>query len=129
MMTINLNVPKGWYELTQKQLRYLLFLLSEEYTATAIKMLCLFRWTSLRVLNYADDGILLQLNKTQFLINALQIAEAVSSLSWIDGLPKIPVRIESIGRCHALKADFQGVPFETFIVCEKPLSRFLAHKE
>lgn len=37
MMTINLNVPKGWHELTQKQLRYLLFLLSEEYTATAMR--------------------------------------------------------------------------------------------
>ena len=128
MMTINLNVPKGWHELTQKQLRYLLFLLSEEYTATAIKKLCLFRWTNLRVLNYADDGILLQLNKTQFFINALQIAEAVSSLSWTDELPKIPVRIESIGRCHALKADFQGVPFETFIVCENLYQGFLHTK-
>jgi hypothetical protein len=128
MMTINLNVPKGWHELTQKQLRYLLFLLSEAYTATAIKTLCLFRWTSLRVLNYADDGILLQLNKTQFFINALQIAEAVSSLSWMDGLPKIPVRIESIGKHHALKADFQGVPFETFIVCENLYQGFLHTK-
>jgi len=55
MMTINLNVPKGWHELTQKQLRYLLFLLSEEYTAPAIKTLCLFRWSS--SIAYSDTSV------------------------------------------------------------------------
>ena len=37
MQTINITVPKGWHELSQKQLRYVFFLLSEEYTVTAIK--------------------------------------------------------------------------------------------
>ena len=36
---INIAVPQGWRELTQKQLRYLFFLVSEGYNSTAIKTL------------------------------------------------------------------------------------------
>ena len=39
MRTINITVPQGWRELTQKQLRYLFFLVSEGYNSTAIKTL------------------------------------------------------------------------------------------
>ena len=46
MLTINITVPRGWHELTQRQLRYLFFLISEGYSSTAIKTLCLFRWFS-----------------------------------------------------------------------------------
>ena len=37
MQTINITVPKGWHELTQKQLRYLYFLIPEYYSSTAVK--------------------------------------------------------------------------------------------
>ena len=79
MQTINITVPTGWHSLTQKQLRYLLFLISE----------------------------------------------AVTSLAWTDRFPQMPVRFERIGRHRALRADFQGVPFETFIVCENLYQGFL----
>ena len=46
MQTINITVPKGWHELTQRQLRCLFFLISEGYSSTAIKTLCLFLWFS-----------------------------------------------------------------------------------
>jgi hypothetical protein len=55
MQTINITVPKGWHELSQKQLRYVFFLLSEEYTAPAIKTLCLFRWSS--SIAYSDTSV------------------------------------------------------------------------
>ena len=35
MQTINITVPKDWHKLTQKQLRHLFFLLSEEYCGHA----------------------------------------------------------------------------------------------
>ena len=37
--------------LTQKQLHYLFYLISEEYTSTEIKTLCLLRWTGLKVIS------------------------------------------------------------------------------
>ena len=128
MQTINITVPKGWHELSQKQLRYVFFLLSEEYTAPAIKTLCLFRWSGLKVIAHQKGQFHLRLDKTEFFITALQIAEALSSLAWLDELPKIPVRLEKIGRQRAVRADFQGGSFETFIVCENLYQGFLHTK-
>lgn len=128
MQTINITVPKGWHELSQKQLRYVFFLLSEEYTAPAIKTLCLFRWSGLKVIAHQKGQFHLRLDKTEFFITALQIAEALSSLAWLDELPKIPVRLEKIGRQRAVRADFQGVSFETFIACENLYQGFLHTK-
>ena len=125
MQTINITVPQGWHELTQKQLRYLFFLVSEGYNSTAIKTLCLFRWSGLRVISQRQRQFYLRLNKTEFFVTALQIAEAVTSLAWTDRFPQMPVRFERIGRHRAVRADFQGVPFETFIVCENLYQGFL----
>ena len=113
MQTINITVPRGWHELSQKQLRYLFFLVSEGYNSTAIKTLCLFRWSGLRVISRKQGQFYLRLNKTEFFVTALQIAEAVTSLAWTDRFPQMPVRFERIGRHRAVRADFQGVPFET----------------
>lgn len=125
MQTINITVPRGWHELSQRQLRYLFFLISEGYSSTAIKTLCLFRWSGLRVISRKQGQFYLRLNKTEFFVTALQIAEAVTSLAWVDSYPKMPVRFERIGRHRAVRADFQGVPFETFIVCENLYQGFL----
>ena len=128
MQTINITVPRGWHELTQRQLRYLFFLISEGYSSTAIKTLCLFRWSGLRVISQKQGQFYLRLNKTEFFVTALQIAEAVTSLAWTDRFPQMPVRFERIGRHRAVRADFQGVPFETFIVCENLYQGFLHTK-
>lgn len=125
MQTINITVPQGWHELTQKQLRYLFFLVSEGYSSTAIKTLCLFRWSGLRVISRKQGEFYLRLNKTEFFVTALQIAEAITSLSWLDTMPQMPVRLERIGWHRAVRADFQEVPFETFIVCENLYQGFL----
>ena len=43
--TINLIVPRGWHELDDKPLRYLLGMLADDYSSAEIRTLCLFRWT------------------------------------------------------------------------------------
>ena len=88
MQTINITVPQGWHELTQRQLRYLFFLVSEGYSSTAIKTLCLFRWSGLRVISRKQGQFYLRLNKTEFFVTALHIAEAVTSLAWTDRFPQ-----------------------------------------
>ena len=125
MQTINITVPKGWHELTQKQLRYLYYLISEGYSSTAIKTLCLFRWSGRRVLSRKRGQFYLRMGKVEFFVTALQIAEAITTLSWLDDIPPMPVRLERIGWHRAVRADFQGVPFGTFIACENLYQGFL----
>ena len=64
MQTINITVPRGWHELSQKQLRYLFYLISEGYSSTAIKTLCLFRLSGLRVISRKQGQFYLRLNKS-----------------------------------------------------------------
>ena len=71
MQTINITVPRGWHELTQRQLRYLFFLISEGYSSTAIKTLCLFRWSGLRVISRKQEQFYLRLNKTPCLVSLI----------------------------------------------------------
>lgn len=46
MKTININVPRGWHELDDKQLRYLFGLLAYDYSSAEIRTLCLLRWSA-----------------------------------------------------------------------------------
>ena len=125
MQTINITLPQGWHELTQKQLHYLFYLIAEEYTSTEIKTLCLFRWAGLKVISRKLGQFYLRMNKMEFFVSPLQIAEAITSLAWMDELPLMPVRLERIGRHKAVSANFQGVPFGAFIACENLYQGFL----
>lgn len=64
------------------------------------------------------QGIYVQKGKQRFVITALQVAQTVAALDWLRTLPAYPIRLQRIGSLRAIPADFQGVPFETFIVCD-----------
>ena len=67
---------------------------------------------------YGEKGYMCKKGKQRFVITALQVAQAVAALDWLRTLPAYPIHLQRIGRLHAIPADFQGVPFETFIVCD-----------
>ena len=48
-ISINLNVPKGWHELDDKQLRYVYSLIAREFSADEIKTLALPKWATPKV--------------------------------------------------------------------------------
>ena len=53
--TIYLKLPTRWEELTQKQLRYLFYLIAQGYSIDEVKAFCLFRWNKITVLHRIDD--------------------------------------------------------------------------
>ena len=117
--TIDIKLPTRWEDLTQKQLRYLFTLIAQGYSIDEVKAFCLFRWNKISILHrYGEKGYMCKKSKQRFVITALQVAQAVAALDWLRTLPAYPIRLQRIGRLHAIPADFQGVPFETFIVCD-----------
>ena len=56
MITLNLTLPTCWQELTATQLRYVFFLLSQNYTAEEVKTFCLCRFGGLKVLERTATG-------------------------------------------------------------------------
>ena len=151
--TINLTVPTGWEQLDEQQLRYVFGLLAQGLPSPQVKTYCLFRWTGMQVMHkygrgwwckFADGefrkrnsgGTSANSNKfglrsacTEFVIMSEQVNTAIAALDWIDSLPSKPVRISRIGKHRALTADFQEVPFETFIICDNLYQGYLSAKD
>lgn len=152
--TINIDfiVPQGWHELTDAQLRYVYNLIALEMSSEEIAVTCLLHWSDTRVIGRQPDGAYLLQQGTNrasrkqrracsdsaeaqpiagrsqqlFDVKPLAIAELAGEIRWLADLPKVPVRISSLRRKPALAADFQGVPFETFIICDNLYQGLLA---
>lgn len=130
VVNIDLKLPTGWEVLTDKQLRYVFALLSQGFTATEVKTYCLCRWAGLKILHrYGNNGWACRHGKQEFILTAEQVERATYALGWLDNVPTMPVRIARIGRHRAVPADFEGVPFETFIVCDNLYQGYLTTKQ
>ncbi len=125
---VNLEVPKSWEELSQEQLKYYYFVLTMCQSAAEVKTYCLCRWSGLEVLYPFGTGFMCRHEGREFLLKPQQVAAAIQSLDWTDTLPTRPVRLERIGKYRALPADFQEVPFETFIICDNLYQGYLSAK-
>ena len=129
MQTISINfiVPQGWHELSDKQLRYVYQLLADEFATDEIKTLCLLQWSGTKVIGKQDSGsYLLKRGKFLFEVTPLTLAEVMPSLGWLDAIPASPVRLKKLRNHASVDAEFQGVPFETYIVVENLYQGFLS---
>jgi hypothetical protein len=127
MQTINFTVPQGWHELSDKQLQYVYRLLADNYAIDEMKTLCFLRWTGTKVIGkQPSEKYMLRHDDTYFEVSPVDFAALLQSLNWLAVLPTVPIRIASIARHHALAADFQGVAFEKFLVCENLYQGFLS---
>lgn len=124
-MAVDFCLPTGWAELTQKQLRFVYSLIAADYSLDEVKTLTLLKWNGCKVIARDNGGFVLQKGKTVFSVKPIQITEATQSLDWLAELPPYPVRLERISRCQAVAADFQGVPFESYIIVENLYQGFL----
>ena len=125
MITLNLTLPTCWQELTQTQMRYVFFLMTQNYTADEVKTFCLCRFGGLKVLERTDTGYRVMYENNPHIITALQIAEQLPCLAWLDELPLVPVRIPNIGKHKAVAADLTGVPFSDYLCCDNLYTGYL----
>ena len=116
-ISINLNVPQGWHELDDAQLRYVYSLIAKEFAADEIKTLALLHFSGCKVIARHDkNSFLLKHGKDMFQTSGTQLAEVIPSLGWLDAIPASPVRLKKLHSHASVDAEFQGVPFETYIV-------------
>lgn len=134
--TINLTLPKGWADLTQEQLRYLLqtmvevqtanrnrgYRSMEDYSAQSmaqVATLCLLKWSGLKVVCAYGDGWLVAHEGEEFRLTTAQIAAAADTLGWAKELPGEPVRLERADGATAVAADLsEDFSFDNWLSCE-----------
>lgn len=126
MVNINITLPTCWQELTPSQLRYVFFLLSENYSAEQVKTFCFCRFGNFQIIEHTDNDLyLVKYEQNTHLITAQQIAEQLTHLSWLDDLPLVPIRLPYIGKHHAAPADLAGVPFSDYLACDNLYQGYL----
>lgn len=125
IMTIDLTFPTCWQDLTPKQLRYVFFLLTQNYSADEVKTFCLCRFAGLHIIAHENNTFHVVLDNRSFHLSALQVAEQLSHLDWLDTLPLYPVRLPSIGKNQAISADLTGLPFADFLALDNLYQGFL----
>ena len=76
-----------------------------------------------------DDGIFCHYEGKPYFITSLQIAEAISQLSWLERLPLVPVRLPLIGKLQPVEADLSGITFEAFLILENLYQGYLVTKD
>ena len=128
-INIDLKVPTSWEKLNEKQLRYVFGLIAHGFAMQQIKTYCLFRWSGMDVMQKYGNKWWCKHGKKEFLLTTAQVNAAVKSMDWLDNLPASPVRLKRIGKYRAVAADFQEVPFETFIICDNLYQGYLATKQ
>lgn len=125
--TINLTIPDGWNKLNEGQLRYLYALIADEFSSDEVKTLALLKWGGCRVVaRNGPKANLMKMGKVLFEVSAEQLAEVLPMLGWMDELPTSPVCLEKIGGHGCVAPDFQGVPFEAYLVVENLYQGFLS---
>lgn len=125
-ISINFQIPASWSELSDKQLRYVYQLIAGDFSSDEIKTLCLLRWGSAKVIGRQDSGsYLLKKGKAIFEVTPLTIAELLPHLAWLGAMPTMPVRPVKLKHRQAIAADFQNVPFETYIVVDNLYQGYL----
>lgn len=124
-MTLNLIVPTCWQELTQKQLRYVYYLIAQGFSQTAVQTYCLCRWAGLEIICPEGDGYRVRHAYNIHHINAEQLTEVLSRIDWLNRLPIVPLRLQEIQGCQAVAADLQGISFESYLVLENLFQGYL----
>ena len=122
---IDLSIPKGWQELSDKQLRFVYRLLNGTYSLAQVKTMCLIKWGEMRVLRQEGALFIMRYKKQVFPISALQIAEAIQNMEWLGDFPQFPVRLSRIGFHRPVRADFQDVSFEDFLTLDNLYQGYL----
>ena len=129
-LSINLAIPKSWNELDDNQLRYIYTLITNDFSLDEIKTLALLKWSGCKVVVQSKDGgFIIKNGKDIFQISINQIAELLPFLDWLDNLPQSPVCLGRIRNRNSVTPDFQGVPFETFLIVENLYQGFLTTKQ
>ena len=128
----NLSLPKDWQSLSDSQLQYFFKQLSNDLPIEEILTLCLFKWADIRVLCKTHDGNYLikqrHAPKHEAVLTIRQVQAATASLDFLQQFAPLPVRINKIRRAAAIAADFQAVPFSTFISADNYYQGFLHTK-
>ena len=132
--TLVLHTPHSWSELTQDQLRYVLYLLTQGWDEWQVKSYLFCRFAGVKVLNEKKDGWLCEVKteegkKLRFFLELWQVREFCEEFNFIFDGKGADNRLDFIGRFKAADVELHDVPFYNYIVCDNYYQNFLQSEQ
>lgn len=128
--TLNLHVPHSWSELTQDQLRYALFLLTQGWEEWQVRTYLFARFAGIDVLNEKKDGWLCEVEtdkgkKTRFFLELWQIRSFCEAFDYVFDGNGADNRLESIGLYKAADVELYDYPFEYYLIADNYFQQYM----
>ena len=112
----DLSLSKSWADLSDPQLIFFFRQLATDKPMAEIQTLCLCQWANVLVRCHLYGCVyLVQHGKQQATLTLHQFVCAITALDLLKSFSPYPIRIRTIGKVRPMEADFQGVPFSSFI--------------
>lgn len=132
---MSFTIPKGWEELTQEQLRYVIRLLwlynSQADWQQRIKTAAFLYFADIEVVSLTDKGWLCRGRRhgTAFLLDPDLLPSIMQHVEWITETEKMTVRIERAGKHKAVDFELQELPFGEYLKAENNFQSYLQSKD
>ena len=126
----NLSLPTDWQSLFDSQLLFFFRQLATDKPMAEIQALCLCQWANVLVRCRLYGSVyLVQHGKQQATLTLHQFVCAITALDFLKSFSPYPIRIRIIGKARPMEADFQGVPFTSFILHRQHPLRMGFHRQ
>ena len=132
---VDVSMPRGWDELSQRELEYVLTALSLFAPGQAAAYAFL-RLAGLRVEGRPESGskrIYLTVRRgwrrKRFAVGRWQLAWAARQMDWVAEPPSSPVRLAVIDGMHAIDAAWHGLPFGDYLKLENLWQGFISSRD
>lgn len=131
---LSLNVPTGWNNISQEDLRYILRLIwmygKVPGWQERVLVASFLHFTDIKVFSRTDSGWLCQCRKQTFILDPSLLPELLQPLEWITQLDNVNIRIERVGKWQAVDFELQEMTFGKYLESEGLYQSFLlTHNE
>lgn len=131
---MSFTVPKGWEELTEEQLRYVIRLLwlynDHADWQQCVQAAAFVHFCNIEVVRRTDQGWLCRERRhgTTFLLDSELLPSIMQHLEWMTDTEKLTVRIGQVGKHKAVDFELQELPFGKYLEAENNFQSYLLSK-
>lgn len=128
--SLQLHAPHSWSDLTQEQLRYVLFLLTQGWSEWQVRTYLFARFCGIKVLKEKKDGWLCETmlengEKLRFFLQLWQIQSLCEAFDFVFDGKGADNRLDFIGPYKAVDVELHDFPLINYIVCDNYFQQFL----
>ena len=129
--SLQLHAPHSWSELTQAQLRYVLTLLTQNWSEWQGRTYLFSRFCGVKILNEKKEGWLCEVvlqsgDKHRFFLQLWQIYSFCGVFDYVFDSSGADNRLDHIGSYKAVDVDLHGLPFANYIAADNYYQQYLS---